>query len=297
MKKIFISYRREDSEHQTGRIYDWLSDHFSRENIFYDVESIDAGLDWREKIESRLNETDVVVAPIGDRWIEELVRREERNDVLVFEISKALKEGVAIIPVLVGKAGMPEEKDLRASILSLHRLNAVSVRPGRDFKTDMNRLIEAIEKSKRARKVPRSTDNPEYLSMAYAQEQLARLAKWGWWGQSDLKPRLQVILDSLVGSSAEQQIKMAKIEWPESGFAKTTDGHRWMLFSQEWESGPGRDVHKRCLAIYIMGDSIEALAIFNYVGDFFGGFDDIRTPPPIVSAGRLAFGEVSEVGP
>jgi hypothetical protein len=125
MKKVFISYRREDSEHQTGRLFDWLSAHFSPENIFYDVESIDAGSDWREKIEHRLHETDVVVAPIGDRWVEELTSRERRDDVLLFELGKALEEGVPVIPVLVGKADMPVEDDLPEAIKSLYRLNAI----------------------------------------------------------------------------------------------------------------------------------------------------------------------------
>jgi hypothetical protein len=33
MPKIFISYRREDSEHVAGRIYDRLYTHFGRDNV------------------------------------------------------------------------------------------------------------------------------------------------------------------------------------------------------------------------------------------------------------------------
>jgi hypothetical protein len=50
MTKIFISYRRTDSQDVTGRIYDRLVAHFSQERVFKDVESIPAEelLDWLE---------------------------------------------------------------------------------------------------------------------------------------------------------------------------------------------------------------------------------------------------------
>ena len=297
MKKVFISYRREDSEHQTGRLFDRLSAHFSSENIFYDVESVDAGADWRKDIEKQLSDTDVLVTPLGDRWLAELADRDHANDVLVFELARALSLGVPIIPVLVGKASMPGEEDLPEAIVALHRINALLIRPGRDFHPDTDRLIDAIEKTKRVRRVPEDDKDPNYQSLAYAQEKLAKLAKWGWYRESDMIPRIQGIIDGLIGSSAREQTKLARKEWPISGFAKTTGGQRWTLFSREWESGPGRDVHKKCLAMYVVGDSVEALAIFDYVGDFFGGFSKVKNPEPIVSSGSFQLDGVNEVGP
>jgi hypothetical protein len=41
--RIFISYRRSDSEHVAGRMYDWLSREFGQENVFKDVDSIPIG--------------------------------------------------------------------------------------------------------------------------------------------------------------------------------------------------------------------------------------------------------------
>ena len=40
MPKIFISYRREDSQSASDRLYDKLVGHFGPEDIFYDVDSI-----------------------------------------------------------------------------------------------------------------------------------------------------------------------------------------------------------------------------------------------------------------
>jgi hypothetical protein len=48
---VFISYRRQDTGSQAGRIYDRLADRFGESNIFMDVDSVGLGLDllryWR----------------------------------------------------------------------------------------------------------------------------------------------------------------------------------------------------------------------------------------------------------
>ena len=50
-RKIFLSYRRDDTQHVAGRLYDRLADHFGQENIFMDVDSIEPGLDFIEVID------------------------------------------------------------------------------------------------------------------------------------------------------------------------------------------------------------------------------------------------------
>src|SRR5437588_12085799 len=47
MPKIFISYRRDDSEHITGRIYDHLEPRFGHDNVFMDVDAMLLGVDFR----------------------------------------------------------------------------------------------------------------------------------------------------------------------------------------------------------------------------------------------------------
>jgi len=44
--RIFISYRRIDSEAWAGRIYDRLAPHFGDGAIFMDVDDIPAGVDF-----------------------------------------------------------------------------------------------------------------------------------------------------------------------------------------------------------------------------------------------------------
>ena len=46
MSKVFISYRREDSSGYAQTIYRELVQHFSKDRVFMDVDTIEPGLDF-----------------------------------------------------------------------------------------------------------------------------------------------------------------------------------------------------------------------------------------------------------
>ena len=62
------------------------------------------------------------------------------------EIVAALQRKIRVIPVLVGGARMPGRQDLPEALAPLSRRNAIELSETR-FHADVNRLIEAIEKS------------------------------------------------------------------------------------------------------------------------------------------------------
>ena len=55
-KSIFISYRRDDSSANTGRIYDRLIQQFDRESIFKDVDAVPIDGDLKVLIEGSPND-------------------------------------------------------------------------------------------------------------------------------------------------------------------------------------------------------------------------------------------------
>ncbi len=73
---VFISYRRDDSADITGRIYDRLLQRFARDVVFKDVDSIPLGIDFRQHLESALSQCRVLIAVIGDEWIERCCERQ-----------------------------------------------------------------------------------------------------------------------------------------------------------------------------------------------------------------------------
>jgi len=147
---IFVSYRRSDSNDVTGRIYDRLQNHFGRDVVFKDVESIPFGDDFRTHLRKTVGQCQVVVAIIGPTWLGTLQQRlalTEQQDWVRAEIETALSREFAIpvIPLLVSGAMMPSDGDLPEGLKSLAYRNAAQARPDPDFHGDMDRLIVRLE--------------------------------------------------------------------------------------------------------------------------------------------------------
>jgi hypothetical protein len=148
---IFISYRRSDSADIAGRIYDRLTGRFGRNPIFKDVDSIPLGLDFKEYLDAKVSECSVLLAIIGDRWLDASdemgkLRLDDPTDFVRIELESALARGIPVIPLLVRGVRMPAEDKLPASLKRLAYRNGISIRPDPDFHRDMDRLISALEK-------------------------------------------------------------------------------------------------------------------------------------------------------
>jgi len=147
MTKIFVSYRRNDSQHQTGRLWEHLSRRFGPDNVFYDVDTIPVGVNWKEHLQAQVRQCDVMLISIGDAWLDEMNERaNDEDDMVRFEIETALQRGIPIIPLLVSKAPMPSSNDLPESVKKVPEWNGMPIRPGRDFNRDVADLMTAIEK-------------------------------------------------------------------------------------------------------------------------------------------------------
>ncbi|MBO0932532.1 toll/interleukin-1 receptor domain-containing protein [Fibrella sp. HMF5036] len=65
MNKLFISYRRVDSEDATGRIYDRLEERYGEDNVFKDFNSIPVSVDFREYVKTSILGSRVTLVVIG----------------------------------------------------------------------------------------------------------------------------------------------------------------------------------------------------------------------------------------
>ena len=148
-KSLFISYRRQDSQHITGRIYDRLSTRFGKESVFKDVDSIPLGLDFRDHLREQVGQCALLVAVIGKNWNPPSASGQPRlsdpRDHLRIEIESALERSIPVIPVLVDGIEMPAEDEMPASLASLAYRNGIAVRPDPDFHHDLDRLVRGIE--------------------------------------------------------------------------------------------------------------------------------------------------------
>jgi hypothetical protein len=150
MAQIFISYRRQETSHLAGRLFDRLADRFGEDRVFMDVDSIEPGLDFGDAIQQAVGSSDVLLALIGREWLtatDEGGRRrlDDPDDIVRLEVEAALERSIRVIPVLAEGAIMPRRQDLPDSLAGLVRRNAVRL-THESFRHEAARLIEVIAK-------------------------------------------------------------------------------------------------------------------------------------------------------
>jgi hypothetical protein len=151
MPRVFISYRREDSQALAGRLYDHLIRRFGKDRVFRDIDAIEPGARFSEVIGERIAACDVLVALIGKGWLEAKDaegrhRLDLQSDFVKAEIAAALTQGKLVIPALIEGTPMPARESLPEELAPLADRNALPISDSR-FDFDVGRLIAAIDKA------------------------------------------------------------------------------------------------------------------------------------------------------
>ena len=147
MSKIFISYRRDDSAGYAHAIHSQLVQHFSKDQVFMDVDTVEPGVDFVRVIEEAVGDCHVLLALIGSKWASRgrgaMSRLDDPKDFIRLEISTALARDIRVIPLLVDGMKMPSEETLPASLKPLTRRNAMEISHTR-FDYDVERVVTAV---------------------------------------------------------------------------------------------------------------------------------------------------------
>ncbi|WP_263350177.1 toll/interleukin-1 receptor domain-containing protein [Acidicapsa acidisoli] len=148
-RAIFISYRRDDSEGETGRLFDDLVRAYGDDSVFMDVAGIEPGLDFRKAIDANVSSCGVLLAVIGPSWASVTDssgnhRINDSNDFVRLEIASALARSIPVIPVLVHGAKMPALDQLPDDLKDLRYRNSVEITHAR-WNSDVALLIGALK--------------------------------------------------------------------------------------------------------------------------------------------------------
>jgi hypothetical protein len=148
MGSIFLSYRREDSEGQAGRLYDDLVAVFGIDSVFMDVAAIQPGRDFRKSIDQSLNSCGVFLSLIGKNWLTAKDTSGQRRlddpaDFVRIETGAALKRDIPVIPILVQGTSAPRPDRLPDDLKELAFRNAVELTHAR-WDSDLQVLIKAL---------------------------------------------------------------------------------------------------------------------------------------------------------
>jgi len=176
--RLFISYRRQDSEQAASRLAADLRPRFGRKQVFQDFASIDPGADVVDTVQRGLDTCAAVLVVIGPRWLSVVNadggrRIDADGDWVRYEVAESLRRpGVRVFPVLVDGAEMPLARDVPADLEPLTRRQAFPLTV-RHWPEDVEKLVRCL------RDVPgldRSLKRLAWLGVA-----LAALAALGYW--------------------------------------------------------------------------------------------------------------------
>ncbi len=157
MSRIFISYRRSDAGGHAGRLFDRLRERFGDQHVFFDLDDIEPGDRFPDRIDTAIRSATVVLVVIGPDWFDSLNKRaaNQKTDFVRHEVSIAVErkrnpdDQVQVIPLLVGDATMPEldhlHHDLHASVGPLFLYQALTIHGSQqDHDRQFERLFARI---------------------------------------------------------------------------------------------------------------------------------------------------------
>lgn len=122
----FINYRRLDAGGHAAMLKDRLERWFDPVHLFYDNQSLDYGSDFPAAISEKINLAQVLLVVIGPEWLSwlEQYQTAQKTDWVRLELQQALArcqrgEKLAIIPILVDVANLPQAEQLPDSLRPL----------------------------------------------------------------------------------------------------------------------------------------------------------------------------------
>jgi carbon monoxide dehydrogenase subunit G len=148
--RIFVNYRRDDAPSACAWLFDILEQHFGKDQVFKDIDSIRPGDNFVEKMTAAVERCDVLLALIGRQWLsisdqDGRRRLDNPKDWVRLEIEEAITRNVLIIPILVEGARMPRPDELPPRLADLAQRQALELSPTR-FKRDIDELLRELDR-------------------------------------------------------------------------------------------------------------------------------------------------------
>jgi len=148
---IFINYRKSEGRAWARLLHMTLAAEFGAENVFFDEESLKAGVKWLHGIRSGSAGCTAFLSLIGPKWAATLKERAESGaeDYVREEIETALEKGSQVrevIPALIDEAAIPSKDDLLyvGSLKPLLKRQQIELRPS-SWDADVKVLVEKLK--------------------------------------------------------------------------------------------------------------------------------------------------------
>jgi hypothetical protein len=148
MRKVFVSYRRQDSSGHAGRLQERLKAELGGKGVFVDVASVNPGTNFHDAIAMAIGGSKALIAVIGADWISAKDGNGQRklddpSDYVRLELEHAFRRNIKVIPALVCGAKMPRADQLPDSLRKLSQIQALELRDTR-WDDDFEALLKAV---------------------------------------------------------------------------------------------------------------------------------------------------------
>lgn len=200
--KIFISYRQSDTQSEASRLKEDLEEVFGEKNVFFDIETLEPGLNFADAIEKTIRQSKVVLVLIGPNWAdvkddEGNLRLFNENDWVRREVAMALSmKDVRVIPVLIKKAVLPSADQLPDNIKELAGKHWKEITISR-WRYDVGVLIKSLEQVIPPIKKPDPEPAPRPRPVPKP--------KKGWWAKNYLWVLLVFVAIILIGLIPDEE--------------------------------------------------------------------------------------------
>ena len=180
-KKVFISYRRDDSAPAAGRVHDRLEREFGRDLLFMDVDAIPLGVNFAKVLSEEVGKCDALLAIIGPGWLDARDKDGKRRldsaeDFVRVEIAAALQRDIPVIPILLEGTPVPGQDQLPDDIKELALRNGLDVRHA-SFHSDMDKLVRGLRSPMPQPVTPAPAPAPTSISPANAPADAKRIRR------------------------------------------------------------------------------------------------------------------------
>ena len=100
--KIFISYRRDDSQIASQSIYEALVKEIGFDQVFFDIDDIPYGVNFKTHLDRVVSECGIMLVMIGPDWSNATDAKGQRRlddptDFVRIEVESAIERGLTVI--------------------------------------------------------------------------------------------------------------------------------------------------------------------------------------------------------
>lgn len=220
--KVFLNYRRRDSDAWADRLFERLVQQLPRENIFMDIDgNIPVGFPWAEWLDRQVAACDLMLVLIGRTWVAELKARldAEEPDFVRIEIESALKRKIPVVPVFLDDAPMPGSAELPETLRPLMGHQAARLQRT-TFDSDAEALLKAVRRS-----IALALGEPSLRPASTSRSQVEGSIKEDSWAQEAEKRRFltDVSWNDLTGTPYNDSAQRAKLAHRFEQFMKLPD--------------------------------------------------------------------------